>query len=120
MRGFEVEPPPSAMTPLCLCNRPAVWVRGCWLCSRRVGGCDLRLLELPRPEPVPVAVREIQREICQHTAALLSAVAVGKEAEVFRTRGLLPHEGATATGARARKSATMRATRSCAPCARWR
>ena len=40
----------------------------------------MRVLALARPEPARVALSELESELCQHTAALLSAAAQGDEA----------------------------------------
>ena len=72
---FECVPPPGPMTPLCECGRAAVWVRGCWLCDRSHGGCSMRLLDVSRPEPTPVAAGDIEQGLAARTAARLTAVA---------------------------------------------
>jgi len=85
---FEVHPPPTAMAPLCSCNRATVWVRQieAWRCARvpSSGGCTFELAHIDgavrQTPPPPDIILSIDRDQAQRTAAHLTVVAYQTEA----------------------------------------
>ena len=88
---FECPPPPTSQTPLCRCGVRAVWVREQWWCPRPrgVGGCGFHEVPRERKDDKLVHHAQIDVELANGTAALLSSVAYGEE-EAQLERGERP------------------------------
>ena len=68
--------PPPAPPPLCLCARPATWLRKRWWCADEERGCAF--------EVVPPDLREMRGRRGHH-ALFLAVLALGA---AYRFRGL--------------------------------